>query len=136
MSIITHEGTTVQTTVVDTETHRLVGWGTFADLADSIRMRLYGHLAVLAAPVVKEFHGDLLIDAQFVLGLNGPASFYYTVRHSGTNMGDVAAPMALAMNPSNAVMYHLSLHCKNHGLLAHSGEWYVTITRHALVAGA
>lgn len=124
---ITHEGTKVQTMIVETATHRLVGWGDFDTLAESIRMRVYGHMIVLATPVVKEYHGDLLLDARWIeTNLTGPRSFLYTVRHSGTNLGSLAAPLALAINPNNAIMYGLSLYTEDR-------EWYLRVDRHTLM---
>lgn len=126
--VIRHTDTTVDTMIVSQTKHRLVGYGDFATLADSIKMRLFGHMVALAAPVVKEYHGDLLIDAEWVRSLEGEVSTLYTVRHSGTNLGMLSAPLSLALNPTNATMYGLSL-------IDEGGQWYLLIDQHMLVVG-
>lgn len=127
--VIRHENTTVDTMIVDQTKHRLVGFGDFDTLADSIRMRVFGHMVALAAPVVKEFHGDLLLDAEWAQDITGEFSTLYTVRHSGTNLGVLTAPIALALNPSNAFMYGLSL-------IEEKGEWSLLVDHHMLVVGS
>lgn len=65
----------------------LVGWGDFDDLDRTIKMRLYGKLVTLAAPIQREYHSDLFLDALTLdAQLRGEATIWFVVRHSGTHL--------------------------------------------------
>lgn len=109
--------------------HRLVGWGSYDTLADSIKMRTFGYMVRAAMPVVKEYHGDLMIDADTlrktlddVLSVpeNGSARFLYCVRHSGTGMGAIAQHM-YESHAYDAALYTFEVYAKG------QGEWYLRI---------
>jgi hypothetical protein len=109
----------------------LVGWGSYADLKNQIMSRTFGHMVRLAAPVVKEYHSDLFIDAlnleaNLDLGLNAVetgTSLYYAVRHSGTWMGDMAVTAATSNHGDPTFrLYHLSIGCDERQ------AWSITIT--------
>lgn len=71
-----------------TITHRLVGWGTFAELEGSIRAHLFGHLANLAIPFIRAYTSDFYHDVRWINEwVTGPTTFYYGVRESGTQIG-------------------------------------------------
>ena len=123
---------TVANTGPESTTHRLVGWGSFLNLQDQIRARLFGHLVVLATPVVKEYHSDLFHDAQWLRdNVVGETEFHFVVRDSGTGVGPTAR---FQKDSPGAVMYRLSLTCDRRYTSGHpdhdpSGEWSLTITR-------
>jgi hypothetical protein len=110
--------------VTGTGTHDLVGWGSYDMLDDSILPRVFGHLVVLAGPVVKEFHGDLFWDAdslRMILSAafaDNPdrteASFLYCVRHSGTHIGPVGKIM-FESHHYDAVLYNLTVSTDERG---------------------
>lgn len=72
-----------------TETVRLTGWLSFEEGATSIRALLFGAMVDRAFPVVREYRSDLYHDAQWLAEfVNGPTTFDYLVRSSGTNLSD------------------------------------------------
>lgn len=114
------------------ETHRLVGWGSWEDIGeDYVLPRVFGHLVRLAAPVVQEFHSDLYRDAQWLpKNVTGPCEVDFVVRHSGTYLGINGAKWNMARtyitSPSNWSkgdrFYRLALTVDDRG------EWSLTIT--------
>ena len=115
-------------TVFSTTTIELVSgsFEEFSDLAFSIRMRLFGHLVRLAAPILdfdNGYPGDLFVDAQFVEAVSGPTSFLYYVRPMGTNYGDTA--LAMASIDKTGCLYAISLH---HDRMA----WSITVSELAV----
>lgn len=110
-------------------TSLLVGWGDFDTLAETIHMRLFGHLVRLAAPVVVEHHGDLFIDAQTIAEeVNGPCRFDFFVRHLGTHLymwrdnspSDMVEPIRSARS-DGLVHYRITLTCDSRQ------EWHLSI---------
>ncbi len=111
-------------------THRLVGWGTFEDLRESILARLFGHMVVLAQPVVEEYHSDLFHDASWLrANVTGETEFEFVVRTSGTNLG-VSAKYA-ATSPG-AVLYTMTLRAETRGGSSNA-DWYLDIAEHLSV---
>lgn len=109
------------TTESTTETIRLVGWGTFAELKDSIRPRLFGEMVKRAIPVVKEYHSDLFHDVHWLEeNVTGETTFDFLVRTSGTNLGESARIMQEIGAPGG-VMYRVTLRCVGR-------EWMVDFT--------
>lgn len=109
----------------------LVGWGSYSDLKNQILSRTFGHMVRLAAPVVKEYHSDLFIDAMNLsanldLGLNQmetATSMYYAVRHSGTWFGESAIYCATSNHGDPTFrLYRLSIGCDERQ------SWSITIT--------
>lgn len=74
------------------KTVRLVGFSdNFPDVAESARAVLFGAMIKRAAPVMKEYHSDLYHDANWLReNLNGPMTFDWLVRYSGTNLQEGA----------------------------------------------
>jgi hypothetical protein len=69
----------------------LVGWDTFAELAPSIRAKIFGEMVARARSVINEYHSDLYYDALWLAEwLVGPDEFEWLVRPSGTNIFDSA----------------------------------------------
>lgn len=121
--------TATTTTVVNTGDHRLVGWGDYASLRGSIQHRLFGYLVQAAAPVVKEYHGDLFIDAEtmtrwldehFAAEAGDTAAFLYCVRHSGTQFATSARLMFESV-AYDAVLYNFEVRVDARG------EWHLRI---------
>lgn len=109
--------------------HRLVGWGSYETLRHGILQRVFGYLVRAATPVVKEYHGDLFSDAEWlareadaVLGnpANGIMRFMVCVRHSGTNLGGSARFMFDSL-AYDAALYLFSVHVEDRG------EWHLSI---------
>lgn len=80
--------------------HRLVGWGDWETMRESVLPRVFGYLVQTATPVVKEFHGDLFLDAAWLrenfdtaFAESAKFDFMVCVRHSGTNLGPFARHM-------------------------------------------
>ena len=73
--------------------HRLVGWGDWPPMRESVLPRVFGFMVRAATPVVREFHGDLFLDAEWLrramdehfTATSEPFRFEYCVRYSGTN---------------------------------------------------
>lgn len=103
-------------------THRLWGYSDTFD-ADNLHQRIFGFLVQMAAPVVKEYHGDLFHDAEWVranvTGPNEAGSFLFCVRHSGTNIGPFAKFMYESL-AYDAALYALTL-------TEEGGTWFLTI---------
>lgn len=109
-------------------THDLVGWGNYIDLRDAILQRVFGFMVRAAAPVVKEYHGDLFIDAEWLRtwldatlgnpdvspGGFGSVNFDYCVRSSGTNANQTAALMFNGL-AYDAALYHFTLRSDERG---------------------
>lgn len=119
-----------QTSPLDVEIP-LVGWGTYTQLKDQIAVRTFGHMIRLAAPVVKEYHGDLYHDAHNLPGhldrninaVETATSVYFAVRHSGTWLGDMAVMAATQAHGDKTLrLYHLSIGCDERQ------AWSITIT--------
>lgn len=92
-----------------TVAHDLGGWGDFNTLRESLLPRIFGHMVQLATPVVKEFHGDLFHDAEWLRkNIDGPCSFEFLVRTSGTNVGESARIMVNIGAPG-AILYRLTV---------------------------
>ena len=76
-----------------TQTIELAKWHDPADdIPSTLYSSVYGELIKLAMPIIKEYHGDLYYDAQWVeKWLEELATtsepFYYGVRVSGTHIG-------------------------------------------------
>lgn len=106
-------------------TDHIVGqWGTFEELKGSILPRMFGHMVVLATPVVREYHGDLYHDATWLReNVTGPLEFSYMVRTSGTNLGASADSM-LSIGAPGAVFYTLRLHSEDNRV------WWLSVTQH------
>lgn len=107
-------------------TQHIVGqWGTFEELKNSILPRIFGHMVVLASPVVKEYHGDLFHDAEWLReNVNGPMVVDYLVRTSGTNLG-VSAQTMRAIGAPGGVYYTLRLQSEDNRV------WTLEIEEHA-----
>lgn len=86
------------------------GWSREFD-GGYLHQRIFGTLVQLAAPVVKEFHGDLFHDASWIKDhVDGPGTFYFVVRHSGTHVGSSAFYIGIAARQSReSTMYRCSL---------------------------
>jgi len=108
---------------------RLVGWGTFEDLQLSIRARLFGELVKRATPVVKEYESDLFHDANWLTQhVNGPCTFDWLVRDSGTNIsltdapsGANAAVIGVQIGAPGGVFYRVEL-------VEERGQWSAIFT--------
>lgn len=88
---------------------RLVGWGKWSDLRLAVLHRLFGEMVKRAMPVVKEYHGDLFIDAEWLAeNVTGETTFQYLVRHSGTTVGPNAPYMA-SIHEYDFVLYGVTL---------------------------
>lgn len=79
---------------------RLVGWGTFEELASSIKQLTFGELVKLATPVLKRYHSDLWHDAKWLeLHLQDNAqegvTWYYATCDSGTAIGTERSYIAI-----------------------------------------
>jgi len=96
---------------------RLTGWGTFEDLHLSIRALLFGHMVKRAIPVVHEYHSDLFHDANWITEhVNGPCTFDWLARESGTNIsltdapsGANAAVIGVQIGAPGGVFYRIEL---------------------------
>ena len=107
------------TPVVLVGTHRLWGYSSTFD-ATALHQRIFGFLVQMAAPVVKEYHGDLFLDAEWLRDtVSGPCTFLYCVRYSGTNLG-LLAPVTYESLTYDAVLYRVTLTEK-------SGVWSLVI---------
>lgn len=117
----------------NTVTHRLVGWGSFEDLASSIKPRVFGHMVQLAIPVVKEYHSDLFHDATWLNeNLTADLTFDYVVRTSGTNLGETTQYSA---GSPGAVHYRLTLRADtSFPAPSANADWYLDITEIGRVA--
>lgn len=127
-----NNATPTQTTLPENSavTHRLVGWGVWSQIGEYVLPRLFGHLVALATPVVKEYHGDLFRDAEWLRAtVTGPIEMDYVVRHHGTHLGEVGA----AWNMARSYMDSPAMHGKTDRFYRLSltvddrGEWSLTI---------
>lgn len=114
--------------------HRLVGWGNFETLHHAILMHTFGWMVKAAIPVVKEFHGDLFTDADWIRRhltelleadeegrpKNTHAAFLYCVRHSGTNTGGTARFMFESL-AYDAALYNFEVRVDARG------EWFLRV---------
>ena len=56
--------------------------------SNAVRAHIFGELADLAAPTVKFYRSDLYHDAGWLNNhVNGPTTFFYGVRETGTHIG-------------------------------------------------
>lgn len=110
--------------------HRLVGWGSYDTLRDSIHMRVFGWMVRAATPVVEEYHGDLLIDADtmrqfldenFTEGHTNKVTWMYCVRHSGTNFGSRSARLTFESLAYDTALYLFEVQVDGRG------EWHLSI---------
>jgi len=107
-------------------THDLGGWGSFLVLRESLLARIFGHMVQLATPVVNEYHGDLFHDAEWLRkNVDGPCSFDFLVRYSGTNLNESARHMSAAGAPGG-VLYNLTVSMEDRG------RWSLTVTDKAI----
>lgn len=104
-----------------TETRvRLIGW--VEEIEDSIRARLFGEMLSRAGGV-RHFQSDLFHDAQFLARLDGPATFYWAVRESGTIISrDKESFEIQAHVLGAAARFRIELSCEN------GGEWFATFS--------
>ncbi len=85
-----------ETTTLDPTsfTVRLTGWQPWEDAARSAKALLFGHIVKLVTPITKEYLSDLFDDARWIDNnvdcTNGPFSFDFLIRHSGTNIAGTA----------------------------------------------
>lgn len=132
-SIILDEATGQPASAFESETHRLVGWGSFEDIGTGyVLPRVFGHLVRLTAGVVQEYHSDLYRDAEWLpKNVTGPCEMDFVVRYHGTHLGLVGADWntagAYINSPSNwgesDRFYRLALTADQ------TREWFLTITR-------
>lgn len=121
MSEYVHPNTYPASAAVLTGKHRLVGWGNFDTMRESILPRVFGYLVRLATHVAHEYHGDLFHDAEWLRkNLTGETSFLYLVRYSGTNLGDSARLMFESL-AYDAVLYNIDLSVDERG------TWWLTV---------
>ena len=112
--------TSTRTPAILTGKHRLWGWSKAFDAA-ALHQRIFGFLVQMAAPVVKEYHGDLFHDARWLTNnVTGPGSFLFCVRHSGTNIGHSARLMYESV-AYDAVLYNIDVSIEK------GGEWFLTV---------
>jgi len=99
----------MNTEVIDGVDLRIVGWGTFEELSNSILHGVFGEMVKRATPVIKFYHGDLFTDAEWLRrNVTGPTSFEFCVRTSGTGIGE-SAPITADLNEGNAFLYRVTL---------------------------
>lgn len=110
--------------------HRLVGWGDFATLHSAILMRTFGFIVQAAMPVVKEFHGDLFYDAEWLrreftqaFEVEGKTKhdFMVCVRHSGTQVGGGSPRLMFESLAYDAALYLFEVQVDGRG------EWHLSI---------
>lgn len=108
-------------------THRLVGWGDYDTMRESILPRVFGFLVRAATPVVKEFHGDLFHDAEWLrtfldaaLANSTYVQWNVCVRHSGTNVNGNAV-MVFESFAYDAALYNFHLYMDDRR------EWWLEI---------
>lgn len=97
----------------------LTGW---SDSIDDLGVRhfLFGELVRRTIGVVDRYHSDLYHDADWLrTEVNGPMTFYWQARESGTNISDDRS-LACRDNPG-AVHYKVDLKCTK-------GMWSVRFT--------
>ena len=100
---------------------RLIGWGTFEELHLSIRALLFGEMVRRATPVITEYHSDLFHDAHWITNhVNGPVTFDWLVRTSGTNISLTgaetnAAVIGVQIGAPGGVFYRIQI-IENRGL--------------------
>ena len=117
-----------------TGNHRLVGWGDWETMSESVLPRVFGWLVMTATPVVREFHGDLFHDAEWLrakmdehfTSTSMPFRFEVCVRYSGTNLnvfGDSfeSARAVFTSAAYNAALYLFEVHVDGRG------EWTLSI---------
>lgn len=124
---------------VSTTSERLVGWGSYDTLRDSILPRVFGHLVRLSHEVVDMttdgYPGDLYHDALSLRavveqGMNPDQTasvFDFTARRLGTFLGSMAVE-GHRQDRDNSTLYRIVLHMTN------DREWWLTTTRLRLVA--
>jgi hypothetical protein len=113
---------------LDTKTYITGFYDTWPEAADSVRTHLFGvlvDLTVGALPgttTLMEFRSDLFRDAQWLTeNVNGPMTFPFMVRHSGTQLGDKWVQAALNGRSAGTV-YDIAL-------TEERGAYYVTVTK-------
>jgi len=85
---------------------------------DAIRAALFGELVKVGHDVVKHYHSDIYHDATWVQEyVDGPMTFYYAVRDTGTSIG---TDLALVDRIAAAATYRVDLS-------ENRGRWTVTI---------
>lgn len=132
---MTNETETITET---TERVRLVGSGTFDDLATSIRALTFGRLVERAAPIVVHYRSDLYHDALWLAQwLTGPTTFYFACDDWGTGIGTDES-LVRAVRPSN--VWRVDVTCEPSGgrdssdyarerAAAGNGTWFATYSR-------
>ena len=106
---------------------RLASGNVSDPIQSGIPQRLFGELVKLARPVVREFESDLYIDALWVREHvldehSAPLEFWYTVRHSGTHIGQGEAGLRSVLGVfTDSIAYRLRLSDND-------GRWDLAIT--------
>lgn len=98
---------------------RLTGW--VEEITDSVRALLFGEM-LRRAVVVEHYRSDLFHDAQFLARLDGPATFYWAVRESGTIISLDGESVAVQARTLGAIaIWRIELRCDR-------GEWFAIFT--------
>lgn len=87
------------------------GWS-FTDetKGTSILSHLFGEMVKRAVPVVNFYHGDLFHDAEWLREhVTGECSFWWMVRHSGTNLGESALVQEHISSSEPRILYYVEL---------------------------
>ena len=99
-------------------------WGSGEFNALPIRAAVFGHMVEHAMPVLKQYHSDLFHDTLWLTEhMDGPTSFDWLVRASGTDIGDNARVMAGIDHGPDNVLYRVTLACER------GFRWTVTFNR-------
>ncbi|MHB1784381.1 MAG: hypothetical protein ACYCTE_17170 [Acidimicrobiales bacterium] len=103
-----------------TETRvRLTGW--VEEIEDSVRALLFGEMLCRAGGV-QHYRSDLFHDAQFLARLDGPATFYWATRQSGTIISRDKESVEVQARVLGAdAIWRIELTCER-------GEWFATFT--------
>jgi len=95
---------------MNTITERLVGWGTFEELASSIKSLTFGELVKLATPILTRYHSDLWHDAQWLeayleVNIREGTVWYFAADDSGTAIGTDASYIKQRLNAPASRMW-------------------------------
>lgn len=117
-----------------TGSHRLVGWGDWESMRNSVLPRVFGHLVQTATPVVREFHGDLFHDAEWLRRVmdehftvsSSALRIEVCVRYSGTNLNVLGDSFASARSMFASSTYDAALYLFEVNVDGR-GEWTLSI---------
>lgn len=100
-------------------------WGFSETIETPVRSMLFGELVRRSAPHLQHYHSDLFHDADWLTkSLNGPMTFFWTVRTWGTHIHDDfdLALAVLGVSSDVARFYRVDVVCERH-------DWSADFTR-------